>query len=414
MFSSLNHFKKILLAQLILVVAVSASLLSSQGAMATHNLVANGGFEDGTVGAANLPVSWTVVGEVDVVNGWDAHSGTHLLDLNGSRQGKIRQIIPTVIGDDYTVSFWKSANPQCGTTRDPFPWKRVSSYVFGWDPSGDYSRTAVRRWSVRAGDDINDLDWVQHSYSFTAWSTQTRLQFDAGNSGACGILLDDISLAGPVDENDPPVADAGADQLGIEATRTSGAFVSLDGSGSDDPDGDTLSYSWSATGISFDDATIVNPSATFPVGTHNVSLTVTDGNGGSDSDSVLITVVDTTPPSIALSLNTDTLWPPNHKMTDISVTVTTSDVAGPVSVVLTSITSSELDDAKGGGDGNTTEDVQGADTETLDTEFQVRAERSGKGSGRTYTVVYTATDGVGNTAEAEVEISVAKSKGKSK
>ena len=40
-------------------------------------------------------------------------------------------------------------------------------------------------------------------------------------------------------ENHDPVADAGTDQ-----TRTEGALVSLNGSASDDPDGDGLTYAW--------------------------------------------------------------------------------------------------------------------------------------------------------------------------
>ncbi len=44
--------------------------------------------------------------------------------------------------------------------------------------------------------------------------------------------------------------------------------------------------------------------------------------------------------------------------------------------------------------------------------LQVRAERSGKGSGRTYTVRITATDAAGNMSAAEVPIIVPHDKGK--
>jgi len=121
---------------------------------------------------------------------------------------------------------------------------------------------------------------------------------------------------------------------------------------------------------------------------------------------------DTTPPTISVELSDNTLWPPNHKMVDISVDVTAEDDSGDVTVVLTSITSSEDDNGKGVGDGNTNDDIQGAEFGTLDTEFQLRAERAGKGSGRVYTITYTASDAAGNTAEAVVEVAVAKSKGR--
>jgi len=46
----------------------------------------------------------------------------------------------------------------------------------------------------------------------------------------------------------------------------------------------------------------------------------------------------------------------------------------------------------GSGDGNHEPDVMGADPGTEDYDFQVRAERSGNGAGRVYTVVYLVTD----------------------
>ena len=57
--------------------------------------------------------------------------------------------------------------------------------------------------------------------------------------------------------NQEPVADAGANQL-VVGTAAAGASVGLNGSASSDPDeGDILSYLWSATGITFDDETML-------------------------------------------------------------------------------------------------------------------------------------------------------------
>jgi hypothetical protein len=80
-----------------------------------------------------------------------------------------------------------------------------------------------------------------------------------------------------------------------------GTAVTLNGTGSTDPDGDPLTFFWSAPGIIFDDPTNPSPTATFPLGTHTITLTVDDGKGGSATDEVEVTVVDTTPPVITVN-----------------------------------------------------------------------------------------------------------------
>jgi PKD repeat protein len=95
--------------------------------------------------------------------------------------------------------------------------------------------------------------------------------------------------------NQPPVADAGPNQtvtLGSGGT----ADVKLDGSGSSDPDGDALTYTWTG-GFQGGSASGVSPTVTFTAaGTHTVTLTVDDGLA-TDTDTVRITVraADTAP-----------------------------------------------------------------------------------------------------------------------
>ena len=94
--------------------------------------------------------------------------------------------------------------------------------------------------------------------------------------------------------NRVPIANAGPDQT-VEQASAAGTQVTLDGSGSSDPDGNPLTYRWTWPGGS---ATGVKPTVTLPLGATTVTLIVNDGQADSAPDTVLITVRDTTPPVI--------------------------------------------------------------------------------------------------------------------
>ena len=140
-------------------------------------------------------------------------------------------------------------------------------------------------------------------------------------------------------------------------------------------------------------------------GTHTFTLTVSDGLGGAASDSVVVRVQDTTPPSLSFTLSPNALWPPNHRLVLVTATIEASDTCNAApTVVLVSITSSEPDN--GSGDGNTANDIQGAAFGTDDRSFSLRAERAGGGSGRVYSVRYRATDASGGTTFATGQVVV--------
>jgi len=94
-----------------------------------------------------------------------------------------------------------------------------------------------------------------------------------------------------------PTADAGMDQT-VECTGTT-TSVTLDGSGSTAGSGTINSYTWKegATTLGTGSPLMVS----LPSGTHTITLTVTDTGGGSDSDDVIINIVDTTPPVININ-----------------------------------------------------------------------------------------------------------------
>jgi hypothetical protein len=135
-----------------------------------------------------------------------------------------------------------------------------------------------------------------------------------------------------------------------------------------------------------------------------------DPNPADNAGSSSTAVVDTTPPTLTLSASPSQLWPPNHKFVPITVTPISTDVCDDDPAIrLVSITSDEA--ANGQGDGNTSPDVQGAALGTDDRTFSLRAERSGKGNGRVYTIRYEAEDGSGNVTASTTTATVSKSQG---
>jgi hypothetical protein len=217
-------------------------------------------------------------------------------------------------------------------------------------------------------------------------------------------LSNPYGLALELELDEPPLASAGNDQTD-ECTGPDGAQVTLDGSGSTDPDStagtndDIVLFEWIEDfGLPSEvllgtGETLVT---TLALGSHAITLRVTDSAGDQDTDTLTASVVDTTPPTLSISLTPMVLWPPNHHMATIGAVVTADDACGGPVVSLTSVTSDEPDNASGAGDGNTTNDIQGVDIGTPDAEFELRAERAGTGDGRTYTAVYSASDGSGN------------------
>ena len=228
-------------------------------------------------------------------------------------------------------------------------------------------------------------------------STGTPQNNDPGTlPGNIGPLPDLFAALGSI-EVVPPVPTCPA-PISAECASPQGNVIEFEVAATDDCDPDP------------DVACSPSSGDVFPLGTTPVSCTATDGVGNEGNCSFDVVIVDTTDPQIAVELSPTTLWPPRHNLVEINASVLVEDTCdGAPAFVLTSITSDEPDN--GLGDGDQPNDIQGADFNTPDTTFLLRAERSGRGDGRVYTIVYTATDGSGNSTPTSVQVIVPKNGG---
>ena len=113
-------------------------------------------------------------------------------------------------------------------------------------------------------------------------------------------------------------------------------------------------------------------------------------------------VDDTISPVInSVSATPNRLWPPRHRMVPVTVAVAVADNCSPAPVCeIVGVSSDEP--INGLGDGDTAPDWIITGDMTVD----LRAERSGVGDGRVYTITVRCFDEVGNVSENTVTVTV--------
>jgi hypothetical protein len=215
------------------------------------------------------------------------------------------------------------------------------------------------------------------------------------NNNALSVVIDLHSTL----VNQPPTANAGADQT-VECTSAAGAEISLDGSGSSDPDTNLAGARWlqgSRIGPVVGNALQV----TLPQGVGTPGqyvLRVIDGMAQSAADTTSVQVVDTTAPTLgAVQATPPVLEPPNHKMVPVTVAVEATDSCDP-----TPVSSNEAENGTGDGDTSPDWEITGPLTANL------RAERAGSGNGRVYTLTVACVDATGNAAQGTTTVTVPK------
>lgn len=289
-----------------------------------------------------------------------------------------------------------------------------------WTPDG--TRIVATRWANRAVGEIDAID--------ATTAARTTLRPTVGFADRTGDVSPDGRKLLFVSDL------AGTDDVWVVDLDTSGAFLpataknltATAGANETDP-------CWSPDGrfVAFVDATAAQLRIMNADGTNVVSFpqlgSVYGVDWGGSAAAAPAPPPDTTPPSIGLTVGTDSLWPPNHQLVAVGIGISVADDTDGDPTVSVTVESDEPDDAKGGGDGDTTGDAEivlasgvvatspGHESVTvvmkasdLDDALKgllLRAERNGKGSGRTYTITVVATDAAGNGATATATVAVA-------
>jgi hypothetical protein len=204
----------------------------------------------------------------------DARSGEYVEGTNQAPE--LTYLGSPVVNPDVTLELTVTAT-------DPDLYDIVSLEVSNLPSNATFSQTS-------GNPSTGLLEWTPTMDDMGVW----EVTFIANDDGSPPLSVSQVVTISVVPMNIPPLANAGSDQT-LEQDSYAGASVTLDGSGSSDPDGDPLTYSWTWLGGS---ASGVNPTVTLSLGMTMITLVVNDGMLDSDPDTVDITVVDTTPPTV--------------------------------------------------------------------------------------------------------------------
>jgi len=143
-------------------------------------------------------------------------------------------------------------------------------------------------------------------------------------------------------------------------------------------------------------------------GTYTIIWSFNDGHGNFSFQNQLVIVKDTLPPIVFRVVATpNVLWPPNHKMIPIVVSIAVTDnCGGAIASRIIDVTSNEPINGLGDGDAAPDWEI------TRPLALNLRAERSGTGTGRIYTIKIESRDHVGLITISTVTVEVPKSQGR--
>jgi len=192
-------------------------------------MISNGGFESpvinhplkwGSIILSNIELFWTshdtvVYPYVELQAGytegnvqWLPHGGIQYAEIDGGTNHDVSQVLSTIPGHSYTLSYWASPRPNQSTTTN------VMNISF----NGQLMDTYIGAGSVMT-------DWSKRSYTFVATTTTTRISFTQGQNVHIGegVFLDDVSvicISAPVQNTPPTITLIGANPANLTVGQT--------------------------------------------------------------------------------------------------------------------------------------------------------------------------------------------------
>lgn len=268
---------------------------------------ADNGFPNTEDGGNVLQVVWLEAGtyevtyEIDVPA--DATDGDYVVDVEGSGinpandERVVDSTQTTITVEEPTAN----EPPTAAFTATPDAPEAGQQVTFDAAASSDADGTlSSYEWDFD-GDGTTDATGEQVTNTFDAAGDHDVTLTVADDAGATNTTSQVLTVVDAPPENQAPSAAFSVDP----ASPAVGADVTFDASNSEDPDGELADYEWVVDGETLSGETATH--AFDAAGDYDVTLTVTDDDGATDSVTQTVTVSEAAPdpsePSTAMSLS---------------------------------------------------------------------------------------------------------------
>jgi hypothetical protein len=271
------------------IITLILALFSVVALMAQENIIRNGDFQSGLIDSVKIMYidDW-YMDKANPESGWWGDATNKRPTLSSGDSATLYQVVETIPADSLAYDLTFDATDSWNTG--------FAIVIISYSDADSSVRTVYDSVSFAIGETT-----YNYLFGFSDGSPYTGkkliIEFTCApadpGQGAAWMVLDNVSMVKRIPGvNNPPVSDPG-DWQTVRGTD----LVTLDGSGSLDPDGDLLTYNWISTfpGITLSDPNSIYPTFTAPdvdeLSSYTFALFVSDGKVNSDTLLTTVTVI---------------------------------------------------------------------------------------------------------------------------